>query len=134
MPFLRESMRLVTRNKGTMYFLIVLYSFLAVKPVAINRSVLSLSLLVYFAERYIFQNTANINASHNLLYSYQGNSAWEFKHSHTKPALIRKTLVLDQASLRTRYKNSSLRQAVVDESIFSITLKIVIMKNNSFIT
>ncbi len=42
--------------------------------------------------------------------------------------------MLDQTSLRTRYKNSSLWQAVVDESMFSITLKIVIMKNNNFIT
>ncbi len=127
-------MRLITRNEGTMYFLIVLYSFLAIKPVAINRLVFLLSLLVYFVERSIFKAQQILNASHNLLYAYQGNGACEFKHSHTKPALIRKIQVLDQASLRTRYKNSSLRQAVVDESMFSITLKIVIMKNNNFIT
>ncbi len=44
-PFLRGSMRLITRNEGTMYSLIVLHSFLAIKPVAINRLVLLLSLL-----------------------------------------------------------------------------------------
>ncbi len=75
-----------------------------------------------------------MNASHNLLYSYQGYNACQFKHSPTKPALIRKTLVLDEASLRTGYKNSSLCKAVDNENIFSITLKIVMMKNNNFIT
>jgi len=72
-----------------MYSLIVLYSFLTIRPATINRLVLLLNILVHLAERTFFRNkTVNINVSHNLLYPYEDNSARKFKHSYTEQACM----------------------------------------------
>lgn len=48
--FLRENVRLLAKNKRSMYSFIVLYSFLAIRPAKIDRLMLLLYVLVHFAE------------------------------------------------------------------------------------